>query len=309
MQHPAPIALFIYNRPEHTRRTLRFLQQNLLAEESRLFIFADAPAGDADEERVKETRKIARSISGFKSVNLTEHTAHQGLASSIINGVTQIVNEYGKIIVLEDDLLTSPYALQYFNDALQRYEAEDRVMQISGYMFPLKESAASLPETFFFRSISSWGWATWKRAWQHFEPDINMLYAQFDRQKIYDFSIEDSMNYWKQLLDFRKGRNQSWAIRWHASVFLSNGLVLHPAKSLIENIGHDGTGVHSIIENTYDVTLSRKPVTYFPANIAEDPAAFDAIKHFFKHRKGSLIRRGRKFLINQWYRLIKKRVI
>ncbi len=309
MQHPAPIALFIYNRPEHTRRTLRFLQQNLLAEESRLFIFADAPAENADEERVKETRKIARSISGFKSVHLTEHTAHQGLAASIINGVTQIVNEYGKIIVLEDDLLTSPYALQYFNDALQRYEAEDRVMQISGYMFPLKEATVSLPETFFFRSISSWGWATWKRAWQHFEPDINVLYAQFDRQKIYDFSIEGSMNYWKQLLDFRKGRNQSWAIRWHASVFLRNGLVLHPAKSLIENIGHDGTGVHSIIEDTYDVTLSRKPVTYFPDNIAEDPAAFNAIKHFFKHRKGSLIRRGRKFLINQWDRLIKKRMI
>ncbi len=306
MQHPAPIALFIYNRPEHTRRTLRFLQQNLLAEESRLFIFSDAPAGTADEERVNKTREIARNITGFRLVKLTEHTVHQGLAASIISGVTQLVNEYGRIIVLEDDLLTSPYALQYFNNALQRYETEDRVMQISAYMFPLKESSVPLPETFFFRATSSWGWATWKRAWQYFEPDIHVLYAQFNRQKIHGFSIEGRMNYWKQLLDFRQGRNQSWAVRWYASVFLRNGLVLHPAKSLIENIGHDGTGVHSIIEDTYDVTLSRKPVTCFPDHITEDRAALDAIKHFFKHRKGSLWRRGRKFLINQWHRLVKK---
>ncbi|GAA4784184.1 glycosyltransferase [Olivibacter ginsenosidimutans] len=303
MQNPAPIALFVYNRPEHTRRTLNYLQQNLLAAETRLFIFSDAPRQASDEDQVTEVRTIAAAVSGFKSVKLIARDTHMGLAKTIIDGITWLVNEYGKVIVFEDDLLSSPYALSYFNEALLRYEQEQQVMQIAAYMFPIKP-AQTLPETFFLRSVSSWGWATWKRAWQHFEPDINRLYEQFDEDMIYRFTVDGTMhNYWTQLLDFKSGKNDSWAIRWHASVFLQKGLVLYPAKSLIENIGHDGSGVHSIIESTYKVHPSRKPVTFFPATIQEDAHALTAVKHFYKHRKGSWFKRGRKFLINRWFKL------
>lgn len=305
MQHLAPIALFVYNRPEHTRRTINYLQANLLAEESRLFVFSDAAEKPDDEEQVNEVRTFIKQLSGFKSVKLVNRKQNLGLAASIISGVNQLVNEYGKVIVFEDDLLSSPYALSYFNEALKRYAQKEQVMQVAAYMFPLKH-LSDLPETFFLRSTSSWGWATWKRAWDHFEPDIEKLYQQFDQKKIYRFTVDDTMNYWKQLLDFRNKKNNSWAVRWHATVFLKDGLVLYPAKSLIENIGHDGSGVHSIIEDTYQVHLSRKEISSYPDSIGEDPQVVEAIKYFFKHRKGSWVKRGKKYIVNKWFHLKKQ---
>ena len=295
MQKLAPIALFVYNRPEHTRRTISYLQKNLLADESRLYIFADAAKTNADKAKVDEVRKIAREVTGFKVVKVVERSENMGLANSIISGVTQLVSEYGKIIVFEDDLLSSPYTLQYFNEALTRYENVDKVMHIGAYMYPLK--ADNLPETFFYRAASSWGWATWARAWQAFEPDIDKLIAQFETEKINRFSIGRTMNFWKQVKEFKAGKNNSWAIRWYASIFLKNGLTLNPSHSLINNIGHDGTGVHSNLENMYNVAISQTPVSQFPDEIKEDEQAYVAIKNFLKHRKGSLLQRGLRYLV------------
>ena len=295
MQKLAPIALFVYNRPDHTRRTLLSLQKNVLADESSLFIFSDAAKTDADKDKVSEVRKIAKEITGFKSVKVIERNENMGLANSIISGVTQLVNEYGNIIVFEDDLLSSPYTLQYFNEALSRYADEEKVMNVSAYMYNLK--ANDLPEAFFFRAISSWGWATWARAWNHFEPDIDKLTAQFDVEKKRRFTIDYTMNFWRQVREFKAGKNNSWAIRWYLSVFLNNGLSLNPSQSLINNIGHDGTGIHSNIEDMYTVRIAQKPITNFPDVIEEHPAGYEAIKHFFKHRKGSLWQRGIRYLV------------
>lgn len=301
MQHLAPIVLFIYNRPEHTRRTLQYLRNNALSEESRLFIFSDAAKTAQDEEKVEDTRAVARLASGFKSVKIILRERHTGLAQSVIEGVTQIVNEYGKVIVFEDDLLASPCTLRYFNEALDKYSKEEKVMQIAAYNFPIYPKY-DLPETFFLRSTNSWGWATWKRAWECLNTDIDSLYHTFDKEAIYRFTMDNTMNYWKQFMDFKQGRNDSWAIRWHASVFLHDGLVLYPKHSLIENIGHDGSGVHSIIEDSYNVRMSDKTITYFPDELTENQGALLATKDFFKHRKGSWLKRGRKFLNNQWHK-------
>ena len=159
MQNFAPIALFVYNRPEHTRRTIKFLQQNLLADESRLFIFSDAAKDSSQQVFVNEVRDIIKQVDGFKSVELIERETNLGLAESIIDGVSMLVSEYGKVIVFEDDLISSAYTLQYFNDALIRYQNEEKVMHIGAYMYPLK--AENLPETFLYRAATSWGWATW----------------------------------------------------------------------------------------------------------------------------------------------------
>jgi hypothetical protein len=294
MQNLAPIALFVYNRPEHTRRTLSYLQKNRLADESRLFIFSDGPKTEADRTKVDEVRQIVKDVTGFKSVKITERNDNLGLANSVISGVTKLVNEYDKVIVFEDDLLTSPYTLQYFNEALDKYADEDKVMHIGAYMYALPDK--KLPQTFFYRAATSWGWATWARAWKDFEPDIDKLINQFDKQKINQFSIEGNMNFWKQMEDFKTGKNNSWAIRWYASIFLKNGLTLNPSRSLVHNIGHDGSGVHSNNEKIYHVQVAEKPVTEFPVELKENQQAYNAIKQFLSKRKGTLLQRGLRFV-------------
>jgi hypothetical protein len=300
MQNLAPIALFVYNRPEHTRRTLKFLQQNLLAEESRLFIFADGAARVQDEENVSQVRELVKGITGFKKVEVIERARNFGLANSIIDGVSRLVNEYGSIIVFEDDLISSPYTLQYFNNALNRYETEERVMHIGAYMYPLTKltgphNKQDLPETFFYRAATSWGWATWARAWKDFEPDIDQLFTRFNSRKIHEFSIENNMNFWNQMKEFKAGKNNSWAIRWYASIFLKGGLTLNPSESLVNNIGHDGSGVHSGINDMYNVVVNHKPVTCFPDTIEENKIAYQAIKNFLRTRKGNLWQRLMRF--------------
>ena len=289
MQNFAPIALFVYNRPEHTRRTIKFLKQNLLAEESRLFIFSDASKNESSQLLVEEVREIIRSVDGFLEVQIIERKSNLGLADSIIDGVSRLVKEYGKVIVFEDDLISSSYTLQYFNDALNRYQNEDKVMHVGAYMYALNDE--SLPETFFYRAATSWGWATWNRAWMNFEPDIDQLISQFNSEKKHQFSIEGTMNFWKQIEEFKSGKNNSWAIRWYASIFLKGGLTLNPSQSLINNIGHDGTGIHSGLNDIYNVVINPQPVHFFPEKIKEDQQAYLSIKEFLKNRKGSFWQR------------------
>ncbi|HZY40202.1 MAG TPA: sugar transferase [Mucilaginibacter sp.] len=294
MQNLAPVALFVYNRPEHTRRTISYLQKNLLADESRLFIFSDAPKTEADKTNVDEVRQLIKGVTGFKSIKITERKNNLGLAESIISGVTQLVKEYGKVIVFEDDLLSSPFTLQYFNEALTRYKNEEKVMHIGAYLYNIDKKG--LPQTFFFRAATSWGWATWARAWKDFEPDVDILLKQFDQKKISQFSIEGTMNFWKQLEGFKAGKNDSWAIRWYASIFLKGGLTLNPTVSLVHNIGNDGSGVHSNKENMYAVQTAQQPVTQFPKEIKENQLAYQAIKAFLKKRKGSIFQRTIRFI-------------
>jgi hypothetical protein len=293
MQNFAPIALFVYNRPEHTRRTIKFLKQNLLAEESRLFIFSDASKNESSQLLVEEVREIIKSVDGFMEVQIIERKSNLGLADSIIDGVSRLVKEYGKVIVFEDDLISSSYTLQYFNDALNRYQNEDKVMHVGAYMYALNDE--SLPETFFYRAATSWGWATWDRAWMNFEPDIDQLISQFNTEKKHQFSIEGTMNFWKQIEEFKSGKNNSWAIRWYASIFLKGGLTLNPSQSLINNIGHDGTGIHSGLNDIYNVVINPQPIHFFPEKIKEDQQAYQSIKVFLKNRKGSFWQRILRF--------------
>ncbi|QNR83956.1 sugar transferase [Pedobacter riviphilus] len=294
MQNLAPIALFVYNRPQHTERTLQFLQQNELAAQSHLYIFSDGAKTVQDEEKVAAVRKIIKKADGFKSVKVIESKTNAGLANSVIAGVTKLIAEYDQVIVFEDDLVTSPHTLAYFNNALNHYREEQKVMHIGAYMYPLKSD--NLSQSFFYRAATSWGWATWGRAWKNFEPDIDVLIKQFDKKKRTAFSIDNKMNFWKQMQEFKKGKNNSWAIRWYASIFLKGGITLNPSQSLVNNIGHDGTGVHSGINDIYNVIINPKPIVEFPTVIAEDPIAYKAIKSFLIKRKGNMVTRVRRFV-------------
>ncbi|MCW2261973.1 MULTISPECIES: glycosyltransferase [Sphingobacterium] len=290
----APIILFVYNRPDHTLRTLKALENNNLASESELFIYADAAKNEQSKAAVEQVREIISRNWRFKAVTLTLRESNCGLAANVIDGVTKIVKQYGQVIVLEDDLVTSPFALQYFNDALELYRHQDQVMQISGYGYPVKD-IETLPETFFFRVANSWGWATWDRAWNRFNSDINTLTDDFTAEQIHQFSIEGKENFWKQVKEFKAGKINSWAIRWYASVFKNNGLVLYPRNSLTQNIGNDGSGTHTAAETTYQVVLANKKITQFPQEIQEHAQAYQSIKYFYAHRKGSLLQRGIRF--------------
>jgi hypothetical protein len=294
MQTFAPIALFVYNRPQHTERTLKFLKQNELASESRLFIFSDGAKTKQDEEKVNEVRELIKTTEGFKSVEIIKSKENLGLANSIIAGVSKLTETYHQVIVFEDDLISSPYTLTYFNEALNIYRNNEKVMHIGAYMYPLKEN--NLPESFFYRAATSWGWATWARAWQHFEPNIDILIQQFDSKKKNAFSIDSTMNFWKQMKDFKRGKNNSWAIRWYASIFLKNGLTLNPSHSLVNNIGHDGTGIHSGMNDIYNVIINPKPIVNFPVQVEEDQNAYEAIKNFLANRKGNVMVRIKRFV-------------
>ncbi|RYF25888.1 MAG: glycosyltransferase [Flavobacteriales bacterium] len=294
MQNFAPIALFVYNRPKHTERTIKFLQQNELASESRLFIFSDGAKTNDDEEKVKAIREFLKTVDGFKSVEIIESKTNMGLANSVIAGVTKLTGTYGQVIVFEDDLISSPYTLTYFNEALNRYRDEEKVMHIGAYMYVLDDK--NLPDSFFYRAATSWGWATWASAWKNFNPDIEQLMSQFDAKKKHQFAIEDTMNFWKQMKDFKRGKNNSWAIRWYASIFLKGGLTLNPSQSLVNNIGHDGTGIHSGMNDIYNVIINPKPITQFPTVVEENAQAYEAIKKFLKNRKGSFMQRVNRFV-------------
>lgn len=242
----APIVLFLYNRPWHTQQTLDALANNDLAIDSELYLYCDGPKlGDTKEmlSAVSKTRTIAKNENRFRKVTVVEAESNKGLAESIIDGVTEIVNQYGKIIVLEDDIVTSPGFLNFMNDSLDLYQNDEKVMHVSGYMYPVKKE---LPETFFIRPTSCWGWATWKRAWHYFDKDVGTQIDKINKNNGWkEFTIDSSNpSYKNQLYLNKEGKIDTWAIFWQASVFLKRGLSLHPYPSLVQNIGFDGSGVH-----------------------------------------------------------------
>lgn len=247
MFSPAPIALFVYNRPSHTRQTIEALRENELAPESDLFIFSDAPKNENAIAAVGEVREYVRRVDGFRSVSVVERDRNLGLANSIIDGVTRLCQESGRAIVLEDDLVTSPFFLRYMNEALERYREESRVMQISGYMFPVELDSAE--DALFLPFMASWGWATWGRAWSLFDPSASAYEVlKKDWRLRRRFDLNGAYPYFRMLEMQLRGEVDSWAIRWYLSAFMKEGLALYPARTLVKNIGFDGSGVHCSTE-------------------------------------------------------------
>lgn len=284
----APIILFVYNRPVHTKKTIDALKLNQLASESFLFIFSDGPKSEKDEFLVNEVRKFIKELRGFKKIFIVERKTNFGLSKSIISGVTELVEKYGKIIVLEDDLITSPFFLKYMNDALTFYCNDEKVISIHGYMYPLKEK---LPETFFLKGADCWGWATWKRGWNHFEPDGKKLLTELRNKNLLDeFDWGGALNNVRMLKNFINGRNDSWAIRWHASAFLLNKLTLYPGKSLVNNIGADGLGTNVKKTNIYNTTLASGSIEINSIPPEENLYVKELLKIYFLSNKSLLSR-------------------
>ncbi len=256
---PAPIALFAFNRPRHLQQTLSALAANNLADQTILHIFCDGPRNKEDQLLTNSVREIANNVCGFAAVHIHFSSTNKGLADSIIDGVTHVVKKYGEVIVLEDDLVTSPYFLRFMNDGLDVYRDNPEVASIHGYLFPHQGDA---PETFFLRGADWWGWATWARAWDAFESDGQALLQKITNRNLKNsFNADDTYDFTGLLADVIAQKTNSWAVRWHASTFLCNMQTLYPGKSLVQNIGADGTGTHMTSKTSiFDTELTTLPI-------------------------------------------------
>lgn len=289
----APIVLFVYNRPWHAQQTVEALRKNTLAAESELFVFCDGPKDESQSEKVRQVREYVKAVNGFRKVTVVERAENLGLAASIISGVTQAVNEYGRVIVLEDDIVTSSYFLTYMNQGLDIYADESKVMSVTGHNFPLR---AKLPDTFFIHGgTSTWGWGTWNRAWAKFNPSAKELLEQLMKHKesIPRFNFGGTYNYLEMLSDNAAGKNSSWGVRWYASVFLQNGYGLWPRWSLVNNIGFDNTGRHCGVTDVFNMSQLADNIRVSRIPIEECAQARKAISDFY--RRSQKVKRGSRY--------------
>lgn len=278
----APILLFAYNRLPHLSQTVESLLRNELAAESELFVYSDAPKASGDAKAVSDVRDYIRRISGFKSITIIERDENWGLARNIIDGVTTQVERFGRVIVLEDDLVVAPHFLEFMNDALVAYENEPRVGHIQACDFT---HDPSLPATFLIKWTGSWGWATWKRAWKLFNPDGKALLAELETKKLtYRFDFNGKYRYTRMLRRQIRGKNNSWAIRWNASLFLADVLSLNVGRSLVQNIGFDGSGTNCGGGGLYSsmLCMERIPVEKIDPVIENEAARMAYSRYYAK---------------------------
>jgi len=282
----APVVLFVYNRPWHTQQTIEALQNNELAKESELFIYSDAAKNEQAAAKVDEVREYIKTIDGFKNITIVERDKNWGLANSIIDGVTDIVNQYGRIIVMEDDLVTSPYFLTYMNQGLETYQDEEKVASIHGYIYPIND----LPETFFIRGADCWGWATWQRAWDIFEPNGQKLLDELNSKKLQkEADFNNSYSFTKMLTNQINGKNNSWAVRWYMSAFLQDMLTLYPGKSYVQNIGFDDMGTHcKTATDLFSIELNNE-LALSKIEIKEDIESRTKMEYFFSSSKDTFL--------------------
>lgn len=283
-----PIILFIYNRPDHTKQTLEALSNNTLASQSDLFIFADGPKNTASKEQlesIKQTRKVAASEKWCKTVTLIEFETNKGLARSIIEGVTEIINKYGKAIILEDDIVTGKYFLEYMNEALEKYQGNKEVWHVTGWRDPIKHTKKN--KAYFYPTMDCWSWATWADRWQNYKKDAAYYKSIFTDSMKKAFNIDGADPYmWLQIEENISGKINTWAIFWYATIFLKHGLCIAPTTSLCKNIGFDNSGVHCS-ENqaqTIETSIDYK-ITNFPKRVHINTLEYKRNKNFLRKIK------------------------
>lgn len=285
----APIVLFVYARPDHTRATLEALAANRLADRSDLIVYADAARNENDLEHVRAVRNLVRSAKGFRSITVIERETNYGLARNIIKGVTEVCNQYGRVIVLEDDIVTSPYFLTFMNTALDRYEGTPKVWHISGWNVPI--DTVDTNSAFVWRMMECWGWATWKDRWSHFDKDTSFLMRANGISERYRFNLDGYIDYFSQISANARGDIDTWAVYWYAAIFLNGGLCVSPYQSLVTNIGLDGSGLHCRPATcSFGKVHLGGPVDIWPEMIVEDYEVVLKIKKFHQKKK-TLLRR------------------
>jgi hypothetical protein len=281
----APIVVFAYRRPNHLERVLNALADNYGAAQSRLLIYCDGAKSAADLPDVEATRAVARNAGGFAHREIIERQSNYGLSNSIISGVNEVCDQFSRAVVLEDDVLPTPFFLKFCNDALDKYADDDRILSVGCHTFA---SGLTLPETFFLDVPDCWGWAVWGRSWKKFESDAAALLAGIsDRGLEHRFNFDGTYPYTQMLREQVAGRNQSWAVRWYAHAFLEKKLVLYPGRAVTQNIGFDGTGTHGGTSAGYqNARTADRPISVDDIEIAESKAGRESWKRALRDMSG-----------------------
>lgn len=307
MKQLAPIILFVYNRPWHTKQTLEALMQNELADQSTLYIFSDGPKENASEEdinKIQAVREIARTRKWCSEVHIIESGKNKGLANSVIDGVRTVINESGKVIVLEDDIVSSEQFLTFLNGALQEYEQNENVFGVSGFTYP---GHREITGTHFLPIACSWGWATWKTRWDKVIFDAELLERKITAAGLKEKFDFGNYPFFKMLQDQVTGKVNSWAIRFYASMFLNKACYVYPAKSLVKNIGFDEHGSHTKGPDNFFAEVSNQTIDIkFPSPAFDNNT--ESILHCFKEQFGekSFQKRNNASLTKRIFRKIKK---
>lgn len=280
----APIVLFVYNRPWHTQQTVEALQKNVLAEESDLYIFADGPKETATEEqkeRIRQVREYIHQITGFKQIIIYESAQNIGCADSIIAGISSVLKEHEKIIVVEDDIVTSRYFLRFMNDALDFYEQDSRIYMIGGFKLGFKIPWWYSHDVFIVHRSCSWGWATWKNRWIMADWNVSDYNSFVRNKKEIDRFCRGGNDMFPMLQKQMEGKIDAWDIRWDYCMYKHNAYCLWPTNSWSNNIGFDGSGVHCENDSSKDVTeLHNSYKVKFVRDISADEKLEKSFKDF-----------------------------
>lgn len=300
----APIIVFVYNRPEYLKETLEALSLNAESKDSTLYIYCDGPkegSSPKEIEKIEFARKVAREKQWCKEVKIIENSINLGLSKSIISGVSEIVDMHGRVIVLEDDLVTSPFFLNYMNTALNKYENNEEVISVVGFSYPILFND-DLCGTYFLKNADCLGWGTWKRGWDLFEPDANKLIRLLEEKKlVYDFNFNDQYPFMKMLKLVAKGKVNSWAIRWYATSYVNGRLSLFPKKSLVRHIGNNGSNIKADNSDVLGWDIGDKPViSYETALVEKHENRILLSLHFRKYNRKRVSFTTLKYAINRF---------
>ena len=274
----APILLFTYLRLDVLKQAVNALKNNELASQSDLFILSDAAKHEKDEPIVREIRSYIRQIEGFKSITISEAPINKGLANSIIDGVSGIIKKYGQVIVLEDDLITTPNFLLFMNQALVHFKNQKEIFSISGYNYDFKVPQGFKYDNYCVTRGCSWGWATWEDRWGAINWDINTFAGMNNKdfRKSFNYSGSDLCS---MLIKQKNKEIDSWAIRWYYNQWEQSKLTVYPVRSLVNNEGFDEYATHTHVYDRYKSTLmpadkinfnlggSGKPEPYYQGQI------------------------------------------
>jgi hypothetical protein len=284
----APIALFVYKRLDHVQKTLESLSKNQLANRSDLYIFSDYAKSLSDVSTINGVRNYCSKVKNFKSIKIVNRSQNFGLAKNLVSGISEVLKNNDKIIVIEDDLITDKYFLQYMNDSLNKFQNNKEVISIHGYLYPLKKN---MSKPSFLKGADCWGWGTWKRGWDLYNADTNFLLNEIiSNKKEKEFNFNNSYDYVGMLKRTLHKSHSSWAVKWYASAFIKNKLTLYPPHSLVHNIGNDGSGTNSSKALIYDNFLRNIPIDIDNIDIVENYDLRSEFEFYFNY-KNNLIKK------------------
>lgn len=279
----APVLLFVYNRLDVLKQAVPALQANLLAADTDLYIYSDGPKTELDAEKVALVRNYIKGVKGFKKIHIHHLDKNKGLANSIIGGVSDVISEHKKVIVLEDDLITSPNFLTFMNQCLETYRDNKKVFSISGYTQPIKSFPDYKPDVYFFPRNCSHGWATWEDRWVQVDWEMSD-YPSFatNKAKKNEFNKGGS-DLSGMLARQMEGKLNSWSIRFCYHQFKTHTCTVYPVLSKIQNRGFGKDATHTRNFNRFQTVLdvSGKSSFVLPADVVQDKRFIKEFRKFY----------------------------